>query len=128
MFQKQIKFSMRNYSPVYTTLNFWYGTDKIGTRTTFFGSWTIYLAKPRLHYPQFLVPYHFLVLGLPKHIISSDEDPGLRIESFAVINLRGVSTKLKYDMFYRHFITKNLLVSIYSKNKVIFVALNHDIN
>ena len=53
-------------SPVYTTLNFWFGTDKIGTRTTFFGSWTIYLAKPRLHYAQFLVPYHFLVLGLPK--------------------------------------------------------------
>jgi hypothetical protein len=26
------------------------------------------------------------------HIISIDEDPGLRIESFAVINLRGVST------------------------------------
>jgi hypothetical protein len=26
------------------------------------------------------------------HIISTDEDPGLRIESFAVINLRGVST------------------------------------
>jgi hypothetical protein len=25
------------------------------------------------------------------HIISTDEDPGLRIESFAVINLRGVS-------------------------------------
>ena len=25
-------------------------------------------------------------------IISTDEDPGLRIESFAVINLRGVST------------------------------------
>jgi hypothetical protein len=23
-----------NY-PVYTTVNFWYGTDKIGTRTTF---------------------------------------------------------------------------------------------
>ena len=22
-------------SPVYTTLNFWYGADKIGTRTTF---------------------------------------------------------------------------------------------
>jgi hypothetical protein len=22
--------------------------------------------KPRLHYAQFLVPYHFLVLGLPK--------------------------------------------------------------
>jgi hypothetical protein len=26
------------------------------------------------------------------HIISTDEDPGLRFESFAVINLRGVST------------------------------------
>jgi hypothetical protein len=26
------------------------------------------------------------------HIISTDEDLGLRIESFAVINLRGVST------------------------------------
>ena len=26
------------------------------------------------------------------HIISTDEDPGLRTESFAVINLRGVST------------------------------------
>jgi hypothetical protein len=26
------------------------------------------------------------------HIISTDEDPGLRIESFAIINLRGVST------------------------------------
>ena len=25
-------------------------------------------------------------------LISTDEDPGLRIESFAVINLRGVST------------------------------------
>jgi hypothetical protein len=26
------------------------------------------------------------------YIISTDEDPGLRMESFAVINLRGVST------------------------------------
>ncbi len=26
--------------------------------------------------------------------ISTDEDPGLRIESFAIIKLRGVSTKL----------------------------------
>jgi hypothetical protein len=24
-----------------------------------------HLAKPHLHYAQFLVPYHFLVLGLP---------------------------------------------------------------
>ena len=29
---------------------------------------------------------------LKSHIISTDEDPRLRIESFAVINLRGVST------------------------------------
>ena len=33
-------------------------------------------------------------------IISTDEDPSLRIESFAIINLRGVSTKLnKYVIF-----------------------------
>jgi hypothetical protein len=36
------------------------------------------------------------------HIIGTDEDPGLRIESFAVINLRGVSANKKYYMFYRH--------------------------
>jgi hypothetical protein len=30
--------------------------------------------------------------SVPMHIISTYEDPGLRIESFAVINLRGVST------------------------------------
>ena len=33
-------------------------------------------------------------------IISTDEDPSLRIESSAIINLRGVSTKLnKYIIF-----------------------------
>ena len=33
-------------------------------------------------------------------IISTDEDPSLRIETFAIINLRGVSTKLnKYIVF-----------------------------
>ena len=33
-------------------------------------------------------------------IISTDEDPSLRIESFAIINLRGVSPKLnKYIVF-----------------------------
>ena len=52
-------------SPVYTTLNFWYGKDKISTRTTFLVLGLPKLAKPRLHYTQFLVPYHFLVLGLP---------------------------------------------------------------
>jgi hypothetical protein len=34
--------------------------------------------------------YYIYIILL--HIISTDEDPGLRIESFAVINLRGVST------------------------------------
>ena len=34
-------------------------------------------------------------------IISTDEDPSLRIESSAIINLRGVSTKLnKYNSFF----------------------------
>jgi hypothetical protein len=32
-------------------------------------------------------------------IISTDEDPGLRIESFAVINLRGVSTNKTINIF-----------------------------
>ena len=37
--------------------------------------------------------YKSVVITLNKSdIISTDEDPGLRIESFAVINLRGVST------------------------------------
>jgi hypothetical protein len=35
--------------------------------------------------------YNSFVCG-NTNIISTDEDPGLRIESFAVINLRGVST------------------------------------
>ena len=32
--------------------------------------------------------------------ISTDEDPGLRIESFAIIKLRGVSTKLNIIFFH----------------------------
>jgi hypothetical protein len=36
-------------------------------------------------------PRKFITAKL-SHIISTDEDPGLRIESFAVKNLRGVST------------------------------------
>ena len=39
-----------------------------------------------------------LLLVLFISIISTDEDPSLRIESSAIINLRGVSTKLnKYN-------------------------------
>ena len=33
-------------------------------------------------------------------IISTDEDPGLRFESFAIIKLRGVTTK--YKIFFHH--------------------------
>ena len=41
-------------------------------------------------------PRKFIIAEL----ISTDEDPSLRIESSAIINLRGVSTKLnKYIVF-----------------------------
>jgi hypothetical protein len=44
------------------------------------------------------------------HIISTDEDPGLRIESFAVINLRGVSTNTTIICFIAmQTYTKNLI-------------------
>ena len=41
-------------------------------------------------------PRKFIIaeLYLLQSIISTDEDPSLRIESSAIINLRGVSTKL----------------------------------
>ena len=34
-------------------------------------------------------------------LITFDEDPGLRIESFAIIKLRGVTTKFK-NIFFHH--------------------------
>ena len=41
-----------------------------------------------------------LILLVKLCVISTDEDPSLRIESSAIINLRGVSTKLnKYIVF-----------------------------
>ena len=41
-----------------------------------------------------------ILLLINSIIISTDEDPSLRIESSAIINLRGVSTKLnKYIVF-----------------------------
>ena len=46
-------------------------------------------------------------------IISTDEDPSLRIESSAIINLRGVSTKLnKYIVFTMQ--TYKKLISFYT--------------
>ena len=55
-----------------------------------------------------------LITSVHNNIISTDEDPSLRIESSAIINLRGVSTKLKkYIVFtmqtYKKLITFTLL-------------------
>ena len=45
--------------------------------------------------------------GLRIDIISTDQDPGLRIESFAVINLRGVSTNKTIITITCNFVTRN---------------------
>ena len=45
-------------------------------------------------------PGSSLVLIKSIDFISTDEDPGLRIESFAIIKLRGVSTKLNIIFFH----------------------------
>ena len=46
-------------------------------------------------------------------IISTDEDPGLRIESFAILNLRGVSTN-KTIIYFIAMQTYKDIFSIYS--------------
>ncbi len=51
----------------------------------------------------------FLVID----IISTDEDPGLRIESFALIKLRGVTTKFKIYFFTMQTF-KELIVQLYT--------------
>ena len=48
------------------------------------------------------------------HIISTDEDSGLRIESFAVINLSGVSTNKKYYKFNTVFHAESPSLWLYS--------------
>ena len=54
-------------------------------------------------------------------IISTDEDPSLRIESSAIINLRGVSTKLnKYIVFTMQTYKK-------LKNNVVTAQLTEDL-
>ena len=51
-------------------------------------------------------------------IVSTDEDPSLRIESSAIINLRGVSTKLnKYNLY----IVINTLNLMYNQSKTLSV-------
>jgi hypothetical protein len=47
------------------------------------------------------------------HIISTDEDPGLRIESFAVINLRGVSTNKTITICFIAMQTYKELILVY---------------
>ena len=48
------------------------------------------------------------------NIISTDEDPSLRIESSAIINLRGVSTKLnKYIVFTMQTYKKLTTLNVY---------------
>jgi hypothetical protein len=59
-----------------------------------------------------------------------DEDPGLRIESFAVINLRGVSTNKTIICFiamqtYKEL--KNISVLFCSKHRVIFFGIAIDL-
>ena len=56
-------------------------------------------------------------------IISTDEDPSLRIESSAIINLRGVSTKLnKYIVFTMQTYKKlNIIIIIRTDNAPINV-------
>ena len=55
---------------------------------------------------------------IQSRIISTDEDPSLRIESSAIINLRGVSTKLnKYIVFTMQ--TYKKLISFCCKGKLI---------
>ena len=60
-------------------------------------------------------------------IISTDEDPSLRIESSAIINLRGVSTKLnKYIVFTMQTYEKliNIQVSfVKTPRKFIIIAI-----
>ena len=61
-------------------------------------------------------------------IISTDEDPSLRIESSAIINLRGVSTKLnKYNISYiLHFCFRQQLLILLAMLRVLLLIINDD--
>ena len=65
-----------------------------------------------------------IIISANNSIIRTDEDPSLRIKSSAIINLRGVSTKLnKYKrsvfikMFIKMFISKNMLKNMEKKQQ-----------
>ena len=61
----------------------------------------------------------YVVSGLVyfNNFISTDEDPGLRIESFAIIKLRGVTTKLNI-IFFHHANFQGINHTVYSTNTV----------
>ena len=59
----------------------------------------IFVETPR----KFIIIYIRFISNT--NIISTDEDPSLRIESSAIINLRGVSTKINK---YIHFLLMSL--------------------
>ena len=56
-------------------------------------------------------------------IISTDEDPSLRIESSAIINLRGVSTKLNKYIVFTMQTYKELIIEFLSQ-KLLFICFN----
>ena len=63
-----------------------------------------------------------IIIVLIIHIISTDEDPGCRIEIFAVINLRGVSTnKTIYFIAMQNY--KELIKNIFSYDLFIFISI-----
>ena len=53
------------------------------------------------------------------HIINTDEDPGLRIESFAVINLRGVSTNKTIIYF--------IAMQTYKELNTVYYCVSYDV-
>ena len=58
------------------------------------GEYNTSLALWKHHVNLLLESFRSVSSDLYEHYISTDEDPSLRTESFATINLRGVSTKL----------------------------------
>ena len=57
-------------------------------------------------------------------IISTDEDPSLRIESSAIINLRGVSTKLNKYIVFTMQTYKKLMLKFLVQSRICGVFIN----
>jgi hypothetical protein len=69
--------------------------------------------------------YRYHLFQNYSHIISTDEDPSLRIESFAVINLRGVTTN-KTIIFYYSFIVDLYFITLLLLFYNYFIAILSD--